>query len=544
VRVMILGLDGATWDLLLPMIEQGKMRNLQRAMDMGSWGVLESTLPPLSPVAWTSLVTGKNPGKHGVLDFVRMQDGRQVPVDSRSIRAATLWHILSSQGRRVGVVNVPMTYPPEPVNGYMLSGMMTPVDAEDYAYPPGIEERVRASGATYVADPYVKEGRSEHFLREILHWADQKEAVCRFLLGEHDWDFFMNVIRGPDLVQHYFYNALDPGHPRYDRRVSRTFGPLLDRVYDVCDQAIGHRLGMLEDDGLLLIVSDHGFGPASTWFETSRFLIDIGLLTLQTGRGLRAAIAGRVDLSLLARLDFLDLRHRLTTSSRVAAGQMLDTLFSAPSIDWSRTKAYCCTSDGKGIRINRQGREPHGIVESEEELAEIRNHLLRELRQLRDPNTGKLVVSDVHFHEELYSGPYAEEAPDLVFSLERGPYVARRPRSARRVFQRISSKDWTGVHRRDGIILAVGRGVREGRELSRCSIVDVAPTVLAAMGLAIPDDMDGVPVQEAFEGRLAAPDRSNTPQVPDSVSPTVSSAYSEREEQEILERLRHLGYLE
>ncbi len=543
-RVMILGLDGATWDLLLPMIQQGKMKNLKRAMDMGSWGVLESTLPPLSPVAWTSLATGKNPGKHGVLDFVRIRDGRQVPVDSRSIEAATLWRILSSQGKRVGVVNVPMTYPPEPVNGYMLSGMMTPGDAEDYAYPPGIEGQVRQSGATYVADPYVKEGKSEQFLREILHWADQKETACRFLLGRRDWDFFMNVIRGPDLVQHYFYDALDPGHPRYDERASRTFGPFLDRVYEGCDQAIGHRLGMLEGDELLLIVSDHGFGPASTWFETSRFLIDIGLLSLQTGRGLRAAIAERVDLSLLARLDFLDLRHRLATSSRIAAGQMLDTVFSAPSIDWSRTKAYCCTSDGKGIRINRRGRDPHGIVESDEELAEIGDHLVRELRQLHDPNTGKLVVSDVQLGEEVYDGPYAREAPDLVFSLDGGPYVARRPRSARRVFQKISSKDWSGVHRRDGIILAVGRGVREGRQLSRCSIMDVAPTVLAAMGLAIPDDMDGTPMQEAFEGGLAAPSRSSSFHVPDSTPPSTSGAYSAREEQEILERLRNLGYLE
>jgi predicted AlkP superfamily phosphohydrolase/phosphomutase len=249
-------------------------------------------------------------------------------------------------------------------------------------------------------------------------------------------------------------------------------------------------------------------------------------------------------LAVLARLDFLDLRHKLATSSRVAAGQMLDTVFSAPSIDWSRTKAYCCTSDGKGIRINRRGREPHGIVESEEELAEIRDHIVRELRQLRDPATSELVVSDVQLREELYHGPYAEEAPDLVFSLDSGPYVARRPRSARQVFQRISSKDWSGVHQRDGIILAVGNGVKEGRELSRCSIVDIAPTVLAAMRLAIPDDMDGAPIQEAFEGRLAAPSRSSSLQVPDETPSPPSSGYSHEEEQEVLKRLRDLGYLQ
>lgn len=542
-KAMILGLDGATWNLLLPMMEHGKMRNLRRAMEMGSWGVLNSTLPPLSPVSWTSLATGKNPGKHGIVDFTRLHQGRRVPVDSTSIDSLTVWEILSSHGKKVGVVNVPMTYPPRRVDGYMLTGMLTPRGAADSAYPPQLKEEIDEVVGDYVADPYVREGQNEEFLDQILYWAEKKEKVCRYLLDAHDWDFFINVVRAPDLVQHYFYSVLDPHHPHFDERGARRYGAVLERIYEACDQIIGSRLDLLDGNTVLFVISDHGFGPAHAWFEVSRFLIDIGLLSLKDGRGVRGLIASKIDLSVLAKLDLLDFRHRLNTSSRIAAGQMLDKAFSTASIDWSQTKAYCCTSDGKGIRVNLKGREPRGVVQPGEEYEQTRDRLRSELESLQDATTGLEIVSRVYLREECFSGPHLEDTPDLVFSLDPGPYIARGSLSARQVLQDTCPSDWNGVHQGDGILVVAGSSVRSGAKLLGHSILDVAPTVLWATGLPIPSDTDGLPMGDAFDEAFleANPPRLQEPM--GASSPQTGRAYSRGQEEEVLERLRGLGYL-
>jgi predicted AlkP superfamily phosphohydrolase/phosphomutase len=544
VKVIILGLDGATWGLLLPMIEQGKMKNLKKAMDIGAWGVLESTQPPVSPVAWTSLVTGKNPGKHGILGFTRERDGRSIPVDSTMVDGPTLWDILSESGKTTVVAGVPVTYPPRPLRGCMVTGMLTPREAREYTHPPQLKEEIGELVGSYDPDPFEKSGRTREHLEEIACWAVKDERVFEYLVERCDWDFTINIVRAPDLVQHWFYDLLDAAHPKHEGRETSDHAALIDDVYGICDRVIGNRLGLLDGQTLLLIVSDHGFGPATHWFAVNRFLMGIGLLVLEDKGTIRRLVAEGLDLSVLAKLDFLGLRHRLASSRLLALGLAADRALSTAPIDWTKTRAYCSSADGLSVRVNLAGREPQGQVQPGTEYEQVRRTLRSELEALRDPITGNALVSDVHFREEVCNGPHLAGIPDVLFSLGEATVVPRPWLSPRRVFQPIWSRGWTGDHRPEGILVAVGPDVREATEIMARSIMDVAPTVLAAMGLPIPADMDGAPIQDAFKKKLTATDQSTSPQVHDSAPSTASSAYSQEEEQEVLERLRHLGYLE
>jgi predicted AlkP superfamily phosphohydrolase/phosphomutase len=425
----------------------------------------------------------------------------------------------------------------------MVSGMMTPSGATNYTYPSELNEEIVQAVGEYRGDPYVKSGRSKDHLQEIRYWMERKEEICQYLLHNHEWDFFMNVVRAPDLVQHWFYDALDPGHPQYDQEAARSYGPLLESIYEACDQVIGNRLEMLHANTILLIVSDHGAGPVSQWFAVNRFLMDIGLMKAKPTTGLRRVIADKLDLSVLARLDLLGLRYRLSNSWALAAGQFLDRAFSPGSIDWSQAKAYSCSPDGLSMRVNLMGREPHGMVQPGEEYEQIRDRLRSELEGLQDPTTGLGVVSKVYLREEIFSGPHVEEAPDMIFSIGEGPFVPRPWLSSRRIFEPIWSKGWTGDHREQGIFVAAGSNLRPGVNLSAHSILDIAPTVLWAMGLPIPSDMDGAVTEDAFgEGFLKAnPVRFD--EAAGVLSQDRQSEYSREEEQEILERLRKLGYL-
>jgi predicted AlkP superfamily phosphohydrolase/phosphomutase len=438
-----------------------------------------------------------------------------------------------------------MTYPPRPIKGAMVTGMLTPRDADDYTYPPDLREEISQAIGEYVAHPYAKLSATRELLEEILYWLDRKEALNEHLLRNREWDFFMDVVRAPDLVQHWFYNALDPDHPSFDEKQARRHGSLLQSIYDSCDEVIGKRLGMLDEETILIVVSDHGFAPASRWFEVSRFLIEMGLLRLQERSRLRRLTTSLLDLGVVARLDVLDLRHRLlTTSSRIAAGQLLDKALSAAPIDWPRTQAYCCLSNGRGIRVNLVGREPSGTVHPGSEYESTRARIRSELMKLCDPVTGEGVVSEVFLREEIFAGPHLEEMPDLIFSLGAGPHVPRCSLSSRRIFQPVSPRDWSGEHRPNGILVAVGHGIRSGTKIPDHSIIDIAPTVLRIMGIPIPLDMDGRTIEAAFLTEFLETHPARFGKHEAATAHPVERSYSEAEEQEVLERLRHLGYLE
>jgi predicted AlkP superfamily phosphohydrolase/phosphomutase len=546
---MVLGLDGATFDLLLPRVDQGQMPNLAALLRDGVWGGLRSTTPPFSAQAWVSMVTGKNPGKHGVVDFWEKSSGqapdqRRSFVSARQIHGETLWQIAGRHGLRVGVVNVPVTYPPTAVNGYLVSGLLTPQGRDDYAYPPELAKAILDQVPGYNPDPFDPLGTSRQQISALQEWMEKHEVISRYLMDREPTDLFFNVVQALDHLQHLFWNDIAAGSQRAD-------GLAPDRCYRLADDIIGHRLGLVDERTNLFLVSDHGFGPVRKWFHVNRFLLERGFLTLgEPARGAAAAASARLGLtpqrirSLVRRVDRLGLRQRIGRLARVTLGRRIDSALALP-VDWSRTRAYSGSPATEGIFINLKGREAGGIVLPGRHYEQVRDELAAALQALRDPETHAPVVQSVFRREELYAGPFLDLLPDLVFDLGDGPYLAGDALDAERMLEALPAGFVQGRHRSTGILAAIGPDIRSAGQMpvEGARIVDVAPTLLFALGLPIPEDMDGLPLLELFteDYRSSHPLRYTAPESAAAMAPGPGD--DEEDTAEMERRLRGLGYV-
>ena len=204
-RVLIVGLDGATLDLIRPWAKDGYLPTFSRLMKARAWGPLESVIPPLTGPAWISFMTGKNPGKHGIFDFIRRgkSDYYGVPINASLRDGDTLWRVLSDAGKRVVVHGVPATYPPEPVNGLMVTGMLTPPGATNYTYPPQLAQELQQAVPSFTmttegtAHALGKEARLVDALERLT---DMNMETLRYLMGRDAWDFFVTVFKETDVA--------------------------------------------------------------------------------------------------------------------------------------------------------------------------------------------------------------------------------------------------------------------------------------------------------------------------------------------------------
>lgn len=545
-RVIVLGLDGATFDILLPRVKENKLPHLARIMKEGVWGELRSTIPPYSAQAWASLATGVNQGKHGIVDFWRVSKGnvRRGVVDSTLIRSDTLWGILSRHGKRVGVVNVPLTYPPLEVNGYMVSGFLTPRGKRDYTYPPDLRGEIVEATGEYDPDPYDPISPSERLLEEYLYWMRRKEEANRFLLSRYPGDFFISVVQALDQIQHFFWSVLDDHHPLHNPDQAKRYQGMIEECYRLVDDVVGQRLGLLDEKTSLFIISDHGFGPAHKWFQVNKFLVELGLLVFRREPPLKGLIR-RVGLTpqnirnMVHRSDSFGLRRRTGRWLRIGLSKRLETVLALP-IDWEKTAAYSGSPTSEGIYINLKGRDSEGIVEPGR-YERVRDLIIDELLRFKDPETGEPVVDKAYRKEEIYSGPYLPLLPDIVLSTGSLPYMPRDDVSATKVVERIPVRGYVeGRHTLPGIFMAVGPIIGRGT-IAGAKIVDVAPTILYAMGLPVPRDMDGRVLEDIFceEYRGSRPIRYEDR---GGLLPEREVAYTDEETRSIEERLRGLGY--
>ena len=276
-RVLIIGLDGATFDLIEPWTDS--LPCLARLMDQGSWGRLRSTLPPATFPAWTSLMTGVNPGQHGIFDFTRRVSGpggarpyRIEFINATYRQRSTIWRLLSQAGRRVGVMGLPATYPPEPVNGFLISGFDSPVTTgidRSFVHPPGLyDEILRAVGPYEITDfqeLHIGPGWHTMALRKLLHAARRRTQIAAYLLDRELWDCFMVHFGESDTVAHHFWAFHDRHSPRRaatrcDEDTAADLRDAIHTVYRALDRAIDELLAHATEDAIVMIVSDHGSG--------------------------------------------------------------------------------------------------------------------------------------------------------------------------------------------------------------------------------------------------------------------------------------------
>jgi len=550
-RVMVIGLDGATFDLIRPWIEDGTMPTLQRLVQEGASGVLTTTLPPISSSAWVSFATGKNPGKHGLVDFVHpRQNSYQVSIVSPQQRASkAIWNLLSEQGRKVGIVGMPVTYPPEEVNGYMVSDFLTPSASDDYTYPLSLADELEQAMGGFPLLPderYRSTKFTDRFIADMVSDVERRLEGAEYLLDNKESDFFFILFWSNDMLQHETWSLLDETHPLHDPQRANQFRDLVVDFHRKLDQAVGRLVEKAGPEDLVVVMSDHGFGPVHSFFLVNNWLLEMGWLKLKKRPMTQLKYAlfklgfaplGVFRLVSALRLGFLRRRFRFQRG-----GGLIKRLFlSFADVDWQRTKAFAVGSFGQ-IYVNQAGKRPQGIVQPGKEYEELRNEIAARATEIRDPHSGQPVVEKVYRREDIYSGPLVEKAPDLVLQSRNWEYMAfgHADFGGSHVVEPIVGM--SGHHRPDGIIMVSGQGINPGATLRDASIMDLAPTILYAMGIPIPSDMDGRVLSEAF-----TPDHLSTVQARYSNElserQTGEDQYSLEDEEEIKERLRGLGYV-
>ncbi|MCS6804808.1 MAG: alkaline phosphatase family protein [Acidobacteriota bacterium] len=544
-KVHIIGIDGATFRLIDPLIVQGKLPTFKYIIENGVRGVLRSTLPPNSAVAWSSFMTGLNPGKHGVFGFLALapERDRVVLTNGAHVKAKTLWELASAAQRRVAVLNVPMTYPPRPVNGILVSGM----DAsflKNFTYPAEFGDELLERFPNYQIDfPFVQHKTFQAKLRQQLsELIDARKDAMLYLLEKTDPQLFVGVFTCTDRIQHHFWHCMDATHPKHHPAEEET---IMADMYEQIDRALALILERMDEETTLLVLSDHGFCGSVERFLVNQWLWQKGWLRpvqrprmSSWSRVLRAVKRSPrlYELARKVKSAWPGLKH-LAVRERVISRSLSD------KIDWSATKAYYFPP---GIRINLKGREPFGVVEPAQ-FESLREALIEQLKAVRNERSAP-VFDTIWRKEEVYAGPHSDLAPDIILVPSLSHLDARRNFSLGRRMrvqergQLFVSDGPSGEHAPDGILLGIGRHLKRGFVLDGAQIVDIAPTVLYGLGLPIPTEMDGKPLTDIFTADFL----SRTP-------PTFSSGktessvpewqYDETEEEALRERLRDLGYL-
>jgi len=541
-KVVVIGLDGATFDLIDPWIAEGKLPTLAELLRSGAGGALRSTIPHHSGPAWTSFATGLGPGKHSIYSFFHRDYGSYTypPVNSRFVRGETLWHLLGRTGKTVGVMNVPGTFPPMPVNGFMITGMLSP-NIESAFYPPDLREKVLRQAPEYSVEAIPLADKMA-YLDKAKRSIEARTQAALYLLREHSPDLFVAVFTELDRLQHFFWADMDPEHPSHSPETDPELSRAIETGYVALDRAIAALLEAVGEDSIVILMSDHGFEGVYKTFYANRWLMEQGYLMLRDRRSGSAAhrVKGalqKVGLWQLVRKA----RGRIPQADRFRS----ENLTYAVDIDWDRTRA--AFGPNLGININLQGREPRGIVSPGQEYQDLCSELRHALESWRDPETGGRVVEKVLRREEVYHGDAVELAPDLRLIMARGTLYRGRYAYSPKVVAAgpLAYPDRVfGNHAEFGILVACGPGIRPGARIEGAQIVDVAPTILYAMGLPIPESMDGRPLEALFADGFVPTQEDGAQMMHTSSSFAGESTYSVPEEAQVMERLRSLGYLD
>jgi len=553
-RVIVIGLDGATFDLILPWAAEGKLPNIARTLREGAYGILRSTVPPMTAPAWTTFMTGRNVGKHGIADFLlREPESYNFRVVNASHRkTSTLWGYLSNLGKRVGVLNVPMTYPPEPVNGFLVAGMDTPSPQSPFTYPPTLREEILSRFPGYTIEvrafPLLFGHRRDptRLVRELIRSEQERYRLGQFLRDRCPCDLFTVVFRSTDLVQHWFWKSMDPHHPHYEKGDGQYADAILE-VYQHVDRLIGH---YLLEGSTLVIVSDHGAGPiGDRVVHLNTWLRDQGWLSFKPHRG-RTLQKGLWKAWKYVRGSTPPVLRKVLLRRFLRVRQRIPSFFALSDIDWSRTLVYSLEVRGT-IWINLKGREPKGIVSPGTEYESLRDEVAKRLLELRDPVTGEPLVAKVYKREDLYQGPYLDLIPDLLPVWAGNPYApmllhgsfSRRDKA----IEILTAEELAQLgrpnagHRLNGICIFWGKGIRPGAHIEGARLQDVMPTILHLMGLPIPKDVDGRVLGEALLPSAGEPLPSHSEA--SIAHESASGGYNEQEEKEMLDRLSDLGYI-
>ena len=532
-KILVIGLDAATMDLIEPWAAASHLPTLARLIEEGVSARLISTPNMHSASAWTSILTGLGPGRHGLFVFSdrNFQTGRQEFFKGGDRAGETIGSHLARHGLTSGFLNVPMTYPAEPAaGGFMVSGLDAPTLNEQAFRPVDLRRELLDRFPDYNFTPVglgdlMSAGRVDRAVAAWMKLTETQTAVAEYLTRSRPTDFFMTVYTASDWAGHNLWENSD-----------RPNSALLS-VYQALDSAIARLLASANDQTQVYIISDHGMGRhtgasyhLAAWLEAKGYMIR----KRATRKRPSLINAGR-----RAAKSLLPVTAKETIKSRLGADRVKrlqtaekDSFYS--SIDWARTACY--TEPGRHvINVNLAGRNAQGVV-SRENYDEVLHRLIEDLSEWKD-GRGNRVVERAVRRDEVYSGPFVERASDLYVYWNTEASMGEPPREVRaRKFW------WSGDHRPDGILICGGPGIRRGARLDSASVCDLLPTVMRAAGLPVPNNLDGQVVEKLFADEFLAAHPLRTDAAAQGGA-AGREELSDAEERMIEEKLRSLGYL-
>ncbi len=550
-KVLVIGLDGVPFSLIRDWAASGDMPHFARLLAEGTSGPLRSTMPPTSGPSWTSFVTGKNPGKTGIYDFLYRRPGSYVfpPVNASMRSGRSLWALAGEAGLRTCAINLPISYPVEPVNGALVSGWMTPYFAKDYTWPPELGAEIEEAVGDYRIYPSetFAPSRSAAFFDACDELLDLLTRTSRYLLDREDWDLFMTVYFDTDRVLHQLWHHIDAEHPWRASDPTDHSAPIR-RYFHRLDADVGRLIEQAGDDARVLIMSDHGMGRASRFIVLNNLLMELGYLRLDRKPSTRAkdlAFRSGFTLRNVHRIvDRLGLAKHAEYKNVYSFDGLLKRFFlSFLNVDWGRTQAYSFGRHYGSVFLNVRGREPEGSIEPGEEYERVREEITEAVLGWVDPRLGRPLVGKVLRREDVYRGERVEEAPDLIL-LPEDPadiFYGLSDFGSNRIWD--ETYRYSGMHREEGLLCLAGKGVRRGEAPADASIPDLAPTILWMLGVPVPEDMDGRVLSEAFDDAFVAAHPLERSAGDGTGAASAPREYDEAEEAEVMQRLRDLGYL-
>jgi predicted AlkP superfamily phosphohydrolase/phosphomutase len=523
-----------------------------------------SSIPAVSAPAWTSFATGKNPGKHSIFGFTKRMKGSYnlAYITGKHNKAQTLWSYLSAQEKKVIVINIPMTYPPEPVNGILVSGCDAPGKEVDFTYPREFKEKLFEISPDYrisiTLGGYLSSNKRRLEAIDILFSSIETRLKLVLHLMEHEhWDFFAVKFNDPDVIQHHFWKYMDPSHSFHESNADPRLKDAIYSIYRRLDQVLYDIEKHLTENDTLIIMSDHGAGPRTNKaIYLNEWLLSRGYLGRNTDAKNRSSLPDYIYNSMEKVLRFLLRSLPLSTKDslkRLLPGAVSEALtyFKLAGIEWSKTKAY--VGEIESIRINCKGSYPEGIVELNE-YNKLVDSIINEILTIKDPETGEKVIENAVRREHIYKGPHLEEIPEIILMTKDWKYdVSWKFFRGRRIKKSdtsfvVKQEHWrgtSGMHRPNGILIAKGPHIKKYQHLKEISIMDIFPTVLYDMNLPIPDDLDGKVITGAFIDSYQKAHEIHF------AGSTISESkeenytdYSPDEAQRIKRFLKDLGYME
>ncbi|HEV2316601.1 MAG TPA: alkaline phosphatase family protein [Thermoplasmata archaeon] len=454
-RLLVIGLDSASPEYLfgrcLPV-----MPNLARLLKRSTRAPLLTTDPPISLPAWAVMFTGVDPGTLGMYGFRHRLNHSYTqnygPASDR-LPVPTLWETLSRRGRRVGLIAMPPAYPPPHLNGFSVSDFLTPEGANDWTFPPSLAEEIRRRWPNYRFDVTFRATEREQLYRDIVTMTEERFSFAEEMYQRERWDAFAVHEVGTDRLHHAYTKYFDPQHASYV--AGNPFEFVLDDYYRVVDRCLGRLLALIDEQTVVAITSDHGSMPMAGCFCINQWLAERGYLA-------------------------------------VTGADKPGTPLEKATVDWSRTRVWGAGGYYARLFFNLKGRESEGIVDPLE-VPQLRASLVEQLGQLRLP-TGAPLVTGVLDPHSIYR-QVAGDPPDLMIYFDDLRWRSAGSLGHPTLF--LKEND-TGpddaVHSREGVFVLADPARPVEQVLPPQHILDVTPTLLAALGEELPTHLQGRPI--------------------------------------------------